>query len=130
MIFKQVFRVAFVTLIWKQYKSTIVSSLLLLAFLLIVSNIHSDYLTAVGPDKIDQVTFIYKWLAYTVGILVFLGFHLIRGKWKATKLSDKEKIAHSKESENEGDDPFAEIRKRDKLRSRADFLMDQEKDRT
>lgn len=130
MIFKQVFRVAFVTLIWKQYKSAIVSTLVLFAFLLIISNIHSDYLIAVGPDKIDQTTFIYKWLAYTAGIVVFLGYHLIRGKLKATEPSDREKIAQSKESETDGDDPFAEIRNRKKLRSRADFLIDQEKDRT
>lgn len=124
MIFKQAFRLAFVTLVWKQYKAAIISTLLLIAFLLIVGNIHSDYLAAVGPDGIDQITFIYKWCAYISGITLYLIFHLIRGKVKPDKASTKEKIEKSKELENTDQDPFAEIRSRKKLRSRADFLID------
>ena len=45
MVFKQIFRIAFVALIWKQYKALIVSTLLLIAFLLLISNVHDDYLT-------------------------------------------------------------------------------------
>jgi len=124
MIFKQAFRVAFVALIWKQYKAAIISTLLLFAFIFVVGNVHEDYLTAVGPENIDQKTFIYKWLAYVSGIAIYLGFHVLRARVKPKNMSDKEKIQESKELETGGDDPFAQIRARKKLRSRADFLME------
>jgi len=45
MVFKQIFRVAFIALIWKQYKGLIISTAILIAFLLLVGSVHSDYLT-------------------------------------------------------------------------------------
>ena len=127
MIFKQAFRVAFVALIWKQYKAVIISTLLLFAFIFVVGSIHEDYSTAVGPENIDQKTFIYKWLAYIVGIATYLGLHALRARVKPKNLTDKEKIQESKELETVGDDPFAQIRERKKLRSRADFLMEDQR---
>ena len=126
MIFKQAFRVAFIALIWKQYKASIVSTLLLIAFLFVVSNIHADYLAAVGAENADRLSFVYKWLAYSFAILIYIAFHLVRGRIKPTDVSDREKIQQSKELENTGDDPFAAIRERQTLRSRADFLMDKD----
>ncbi len=128
MIFKQAFRVAFMALIWKQYKSTILSTLALLAFLLIISNIHSDYLIATGADNIDPLSFVYKWLAYAAGIVIYLLFHLIRSKAEPSEASTQEKITESKQLENTDQDPFSEIRSRKKLRSRADFLIDEAKE--
>ncbi len=128
MIFKQAFRVAFVALIWKQYKASIISTLLLIAFLLIVSNVHQDYLAALPAEEVDPLTFVYKWLAYAGGIVIFILFHVLRARIKPEKESTKDKIAESKELTNTDDDPFAQIRARDKLRSRADFLMDDGKD--
>lgn len=123
MIFKQAFRWAFIVIVWKQYKANIVSSLLLVAYLFIVSRIHQDYLTAVGSDNIEQVSFLYKWLAWILGIGIYFLYHLIRGRIRPKKQSTKEKIEKSKEL-IKSDDPFAEIRDRKTLRSRSDFLMD------
>lgn len=127
MIFKQAFRVAFVALIWKQYKAGIISTLLLLAYLFIVSNVHQDYLAAVGSDEINRLTFIYKWAAYAAGIVTFILFHLLRGRLSPREPSTKEKIAEAKELTDTSEDPFASIRERKKLRSQADFLIDDEK---
>lgn len=126
MIFKQVFRVAFVALIWKQYKASIISTLLLFLYLFIVSSVHKDYLTAVGPDAIDKLSFVYKWAAFIAGFVIFFAFHMIRGRLKASKPSAQEKITESKGLSNTHDDPFSAIRKRKKLRSRADFLIDED----
>lgn len=126
MIFKQAFRVAFVALIWKQYKATIISTLLLIIFLFIVSNIHQDYLAAVQPEDIDRATFVYKWLAYAGGVLAYFLFHIVRGRLKPKEETTKDKIAESKELTNTDEDPFSAIRERKTLRSRADFLIGDE----
>ena len=136
MIFKQAFRVAFVALVWKQYKATIVSTLLLVAFLFIVSNIHQDYLAATGPDNVNTLSFIYKWAAYVAGFVLYFGFHILRGRLKSSnadtkgnlKTSFKDKISESKDLTDTSNDPFAEIRARKKLRSRADFVINEGKD--
>ncbi len=126
MIFKQAFRWAFIVIIWKQYKASIISTLILLAYLIVVSSIHQDYLTAVGPENIDRASFIYKWIAWISGISVYILYQAIRSKIKPNKQSTKEKIAKSKELTSSDNDPFSAIRDRKTLRSRADFLMDKE----
>lgn len=129
-MFKQVFRVAFVTLIWKQYKGSIISTLLLIAYLFIVSNIHQDYLLAAG-DEAEKITFIYKWMAYLAGVFAFCIFHWVKSKVslsndEASEGNTKAQIEKYRAMENTSEDPFAEIRVREKLRSRADFLMEKE----
>jgi hypothetical protein len=133
-MFKQVFRLAFVTVIWKQYKQVIVSTLLLFTFIFLVSNIHADYLTHTEMQKDTTGTglsFIAKWLAYAVGIGLYFFYHTIRGRNKNAKPSKKSKPSSKRsvatlEPESLEDDPFAEIRQRKTLRSRADFLEGKE----
>lgn len=130
MVFKQIFRVAFVALIWKQYKGLIISSLLLVAYLLLVGSIHQDYLTHSQLQKDTTgsgMSFVYKWLAYAIGIALYFGFHALRRPRAAKEdLSEKAKQAN-KDAKNDLDDPFAAIRDRDKLRSRADFIEQEKK---
>lgn len=125
MIFKQVFRVAFVALIWKQYKAVIISTLLLLAFLFLVGSIHRDYIAAVNHDTNKSLSFIYKWCAYSIGFVVYFFFHWIRNRFKTPAANNKEKIAESKALDKTDDDPFASIRSRKTLRSRADFIAEE-----
>ncbi|MFQ3245544.1 MAG: hypothetical protein ACJAYF_000209 [Arenicella sp.] len=130
MVFKQVFRVAFVTLIWKQYKALIVSTFLLIAYLLLVGSVHSDYLTHSQLQKdtsASGMSFIYKWAAYTAGIVLYFGFHALRSsRPKKQDLAQKAKQAN-KTAKHDLEDPFAAIREKDKLRSRADFIEQQHK---
>ena len=122
-MFKQAFRFAFIALIWKQYKSLIISTLMLFAYVFLISNVHSDYLSHLQlQQKSDSsgLSFLYKWLAYATGISAYFMFHWWRSKPK--KSNNKEKIMAELESLNTDDDPFANIRKRRNLRSRADFI--------
>jgi len=130
MLFKQIFRIAFVALIWKQYKGLIISSALLIVYLILVGSIHDDYLTHSQLQKdtaSSGMSFIYKWIAYAAGIILYFGFHAIRAT-RAPKedLSEKAKQAN-KDAKTDPKDPFAAIRKREKLRSRADFIEQKEK---
>ena len=130
MIFKQVFRIAFVTLIWKQYKHLIVSTFLLFAYLFLVSSIHSDFLThtVLKEDKSGSgVSFVYKWLAFAVGVGAYFFYHNVRARLIAKRKSTTKTGASPKKMSDvsqaiDPDDPFAEIRERKKLRSRSDFL--------
>ena len=131
-MFKQAFRFAFVALIWKQYKATIVSTLLLFAYLFLISNLHNDYLNHLELQQQSTssgLSFIYKWIAYLVGISIYFLFHWWRSKTANDKKS-KKKFYNKKNTEQNvikkdidaDDDPFAKIRERKELRSRADFL--------
>jgi len=134
MIFKQVFRIAFVTLIWKQYKAVIVSTLLLFGYLFLVSSVHGDYLTHTELQKDTSgsgLSFLYKWLAFAVGTGAYFLFHYLRGRAKSRadkptgavlKAKSKNSNKSSKQVSNDQDDPFSAIRQRKKLRSKADFL--------
>ena len=125
MIFKQAFRIAFVALIWKQYKAAIISTLLLIIYLLLVKNIHADILLAkTQSNEVANIglSIAYKWLAYGLGIASYLGFHIIRSLRPSKKdLKDTAKQAN-KDALIDENDPFSSIRERKKLRSRADFL--------
>ncbi|MFT4634736.1 MAG: hypothetical protein ACI854_002246 [Arenicella sp.] len=125
MLFKQIFRIAFITLIWKKYKGLIVSTVLLIAYLLLVSSVHDDYLThsqLQSDTSASGMSFIYKWAAYTVGIILYFGFHALRGaRPKEQDLAQQAALAN-KQAKLDPEDPFATIRERDKLRSRADFI--------
>ena len=137
MIFKQVFRVAFVTLIWKQYKHIIVSTLLLFAFLFIVGKIHSDFLEnakLAGDTTGLGISFIYKWLAFIAAVGLYFGYHFWRTRNTDSK-TDKKSAKKDKKikeaaafEESDDDDPFDKIRVRKKLRSRADFLINNDPD--
>lgn len=130
MVFKQIFRVAFVTLIWKQYKALIVSTFLLIAYLLLVGSVHSDYLThsqLKNDTSGSGMSFVYKWTAYTAGIVLYFGFHALRStRPKKQDLAEKAKQAN-KTAKDDIEDPFAAIREKGKLRSRADFIEQQDK---
>lgn len=129
MIFKQVFRVAFVALIWKQYKAAIISTALLVVYLLLVKNIHADILLAKTQSAAATnigLSIAYKWLAYAVGVASYLGFHIFRSiKPSPQTLKDKAKQANIT-ALDDSDDPFSAIREREHLRSRADFLDGQD----
>jgi hypothetical protein len=130
MVFKQIFRVAFIALIWKQYKALIVSTALIIAYLLLVGSIHDDYLrlSQLQKDTSESgMSFIYKWAAYSLGVVLYFGFHAIRRPdSEKENLSERARQAN-KEAIHDLDDPFTAIRERKTLRSRADFLEQNKK---
>ena len=138
MIFKQIFRVAFIALIWKQYKALIVSTVLLVTYLLLVGSIHDDYLTHSQLQKDPSgsgasngmssgMSFVYKWAAYSLGVLLYFGFHAIRQPSSPQENLPERARQANKDAKHDLDDPFAAIREREKLRSRADFIEQDKK---
>lgn len=125
-MFKQAFRIAFIALIWKQYKTSLVSTAILLVYLYLVGSIHADYLTHASLQNEGTVgitSFVLKWLALALGVTVYAVFHLIRTKQKTTRSNKHERTAERDDTIKSTNDPFNEIRKRKKLRGPADFLI-------
>ena len=114
---KQVFRTAFVVLIWKQYKTAIISTALLFFYLYLVGSIHADYLIHARlqtPPSLLGMSFVIKWLALTAGVLLYAVFHFIR--WRRSVLTVPQDTHATEEN-----DPFAQIRQRKTLRGPEDF---------
>lgn len=130
MPFKQVFRLAFVTLIWKQYKPVIVSTLLLFGFLYLVGSLHADFLEHTKLEgQSDGVgrSFVYKWAALAGGVLAYFAYHYFRPRKKDQAKEKRKRITQELAQLSDSDDPFASIRARKNLRSRSDFIMEKDK---
>ncbi|MEM7360895.1 MAG: hypothetical protein AAF431_17525 [Pseudomonadota bacterium] len=143
-MFKQIFRLTFITLVWKQYKHVIVSTVILFAYLWLVGSVHADYLSYAEMQEDDSLagaSFLMKWAAFIVGVVVYIGFHWLRGRKekkseaksgpvfspKSGKI-DSFNSVKSKDGQVEEIDPFAEIRAREKLRTRAEIMMEKNKE--
>jgi len=103
----------------------------LLAYILLVGSIHSEYITVKqlkAETDISGISFIYKWLAYTIGVVTYFAYHFFRTPSSPKEdLNEKAKQANI-DAKSDESDPFAAIRKMDKLRSRADFIEQKNKD--
>ena len=122
-MFKQVFRLTFITFVWKKYKRAIVSTALLFAYLWLVGSIHTDYLDYARLEDESNIgsSFLIKWSALIGGTVIYLVFNF----WRRNKPKPIDKMAKEVPDEN---DPFAEIRSRKKLRSKAEMIIDPDKD--
>ena len=123
-MFKQVFRLTFITFVWKQYKRAIVSTILLFGYLYLVGSIHDDYLSYAKLEQGADVgaSFIVKWSALIFGVLIFFAYHFLRRSQAAGNKDDTAKLTET----DDDNDPFAQLRKRKKLRSKAEMIIDQE----
>ena len=136
-MFKQIFRITFVTLVWKQYKQIIVSTLMLFAYLWLVGSIHADYLSYAelqADESLAGHSFLMKWAALATGVVLYIAYHFIRGSRRksekiiASSKSKENKVKSKPNSDNELDspDPFAQIRAKDKLRTRLEIMNDKQ----
>ena len=120
-MFKQLFKLTFVTFIWKRYKKIIVSTALLFFYLWLVGRVHGDYLSYLelrenAPDP--GLSFILKWVALLSGVFIYFIFHLISPHKfikKPTNISKNGDV----------DDPFNSLRHSKKLRSKADIIIEE-----
>jgi hypothetical protein len=91
----QIFRITFVTFIYKRYKQTILSSGLLLLVLWLIEKIHQDF---VSYSQLNQDTsylalsFGLKWLAFFCVTGLYTAWNLVfkKERFKKEKLSKEE----------------------------------------
>ncbi len=133
-MFKQIFRLAFVTVIWKQYKGIIVSTLVLFTYLWLVGSVHADYMSYAEIQSDDALvgrSFLYKWAALVTGVIIYIVTNFFRGS--RTKTNNKTTSQTKTNAKliiagelSDDDDPFAEIRYKEKLRTRAEIVVEKE----
>jgi len=137
-MFKQIFRIAFISLIWKQYKAIIISTVVLFAYLWLIGSVHTDYLSyaELQEDKsLAGRSFLLKWAALSSGVLLYIAYHVLRGSRNRRNSASNQGNALSgtlvnrtnEDSNSNNPDPFAEIRHKKKLRTRAEIALDKEK---
>lgn len=133
-MFKQLFRLTVVTYVWKRYKAIIVSTVILFVFFWLVGQLHQDYLSYGNLNKDTQhigLSFVIKWVAFIVGFIIYVFFN----SWHAKRASQSSNLPQDSvstaplagDTSNLGvkdNDPFDEIRKKDKLRSKADMVIE------
>lgn len=138
---KNLLRITVLSYIWKRYKIIIVSTLCLFAYFWLVGKLHADfvgYSELNGDKEYLGLSFVIKWLAFLVGFLIYLAlstWYRTPEKNKHNNLSTplngglesrKKLIEKSTEKSSEPNrpDPFDEIRKKGKLRSKSDLIIE------
>lgn len=119
---KNIVRLSALGFIWARYKTVIISTCALFGYFWLVASLHRDYLEfAHLNDDISYIglSFILKWLAFIVGVIIYLMFN---GRNRQPKSVAIDPAPTSAQQENK--DPFDNIRHKDKLRSAADLVID------
>ncbi len=125
---KQIFRLTFLTFIWKKYQRIIVSTISLFVFFWLVNFAHAEYLSFAefqSEDAQISLSFFIKWLCLVVGAIIYIIYHFVRADKKPLKVKEM----HSKKvgiNDLDGIDPFDAIRHKDKLRTRAEIMLESE----
>lgn len=139
-MFQQMVRLTLAATIWRKYKQFIIGGLALLSFWVIVNIIHNDYLSFAQLDAVNNQTYIaysygIKWLLIVLSAVVFVRFvkKPIKSKLetplqeRVRTQTDKASNPQLQELSDSGPDPFANIRNKKKLRSKADFILEGDK---
>ena len=140
-MFNKLLNVTLVGFLVNRYGAMIVSTLVLFGYFWVVGLIHRDYLDYLelqGSSQGVGLSFVIKWLAFIVGISLYWLFNSYirkkadrkRNKQSSSSLKaaglPADKSAKNTRASGEAElyDPFDEIRQKEKLRSRADFVIE------
>lgn len=138
---KNLFHITLITYVWKRYKAIIISTLILFFYFWLIAKLHEDFVSY-GHLNDDQqyigLSFFLKWLGFLTGFIVYFIFNsrfLRSGNRldsnKASALGvlgtrDNHKNASSDLDGNaRQSDPFEAIRNKKRLRSVADFIIEE-----
>lgn len=135
------FRITFVTFIWSRYKATIISTILLFLFFFLIGQVHQDYVSYAELNKDTAnigLSFVAKWCAFIGGsaFYIWLNVRFLAANKKQSEKADpklrkleraiKKPKKQDQTQDVKSDDPFDAIRKKDKLKSEADFIIDRQ----
>ena len=128
-MWNNLFKLTVVSYIWKRYRHTLIAIPVLLIYLWLVNLIHYD---VIAYAKLQNQTgwlgwtFLVKWVFILLGIAVFVAVHA-NGR-QARPEDNKGSIESSGSTGSakgaEPTDAFDAIRKKDKLRSKADVILE------
>lgn len=124
-------KLSLISYIWKRYKRTLIAFPILLLYFWVISLVHQDFLQYTqlkGSEQGVGLSFIVKWLFMLLGVGVFVFLHINSAedsKPQAQSTQDKRKNSKTtKTTASVHNDAFANIRKKEKLKSKADKVID------
>ena len=136
-VWNNLLKLSLLSYLWRRYKKTIILLPLLLLFFWVVGVAHGDYLSYAelqGEKQWIGASFIVKWIAMALGVVVFVLAHL---GGKAPKEGsgniDAERVSKTPSAEKETlftqeiNDSFDRIRKKHSLSSKADVILKSKK---
>jgi len=115
---------------WRRYKSIILSTFVLFLYLWLIGKLHQDYVNYSELNSDHEylaLSFVIKWCAFILGIMVYLLLNSLFPRSKKLVPTVAKKNQKTESDQDAVVDPFAEIRQRKKLRSRADFIIEKHK---
>ncbi|MDN4502343.1 hypothetical protein QX776_08010 [Alteromonadaceae bacterium BrNp21-10] len=123
---KPLIRLTLAHLIWRHYKPVLIATVVCLLGIILVSFLHADYVAFAkelqGENHLG-LSFIVKWLVYCVIVGLWLWIWL-RTMAQRQKLQDiNTMLVAEKNYACPEDDPFNNIRHKDKLNSKADAIL-------
>lgn len=133
-MFRFLTKTLFVAAIWKRYKRTIITSIVLSISYFLISDIHDDYIGYVantGDKENLLASYFIKWamLALVTGVYFLYNNQLFFSrKPSGVKTVEKYKIKIEQHAEEAADDPFFAIREKATLKSKSDLLMKENPD--
>jgi hypothetical protein len=115
---------------WRRYKSIILSTFVLFLYLWLIGKLHQDYVDYSELNNDHEylaLSFVIKWCAFILGIMIYLLLNSLFPRSKKLVPTVAKKNQKTGSDQHAVVDPFAEIRQRKKLRSRADFIIEKHK---
>lgn len=133
---KNLLQLTLLSFIWKRYRNVIISTLVLFVFFWLVGMLHDDYVNYSRLNDDRQylaLSFFIKWLSFLIGVFIYLIYNARfslrvssdQASNKALSRKDKKHGTHQTVQA----DPFEKIRQQDKLRSKADFVIQKNTDK-
>lgn len=137
-MFNQLLKWTLVISIWRKYKKHIGITIILILALFLTSLVHQDFVnySLVSNNNSLGLSYLVKWLVYVALVSVYW-FSVGKINRNASKDSDlhkkmkasKQRTAKSAPAESKGEDtpdPFASIRGKKTLRSKADIALEKQ----
>ncbi|WP_045859920.1 hypothetical protein [Teredinibacter purpureus] len=125
------------SVVWRRYKTLIVSTVLLFLMYFVIALIHDDYVEYSLASQTENAlgfAYIVKWAAMAIGTFVYYVINfppaILRKNKSGKRLRDAEEEAvlgaaceNFSENPLRDNDPFAGIRQKKQLNSRADACL-------
>lgn len=133
-MFRFLAKSALATVVFKRYRRPIVSTLVLFLGYFLIATVHGDYVDyAVTADdrRYLWLSFVLKWtlLLAVTAVYYFYNMAGLRPRGDQPPAPQKSPATRTEPSPGSAVDPFAEIRRKEKLKSRGEHLLDNHKRR-
>lgn len=138
-MFRFLAKSALAAVIWKRYRRAIVSTLALFIGYFLISLFHGDYVdyaVSAGDTHFLWRSYLLKWVALT-GVTVAYYLYNAHGFRRrrtddlpppSTGKTRREQAVENPPNNSEAADPFAEIRRKKRLKSRGDIAVERHSD--